>query len=230
MVMACTLSVEWADRCWELSPQRALVQHDSRTVIVSDLHLGRPVTTRLPGAGEELVTDADTLDRLARLCEANATESLIILGGLFDAPEGVSPAVFARLAAWRERVSYLDIFNVRGDDPAVVDAPEHLGIEVWDTPVRDGDVVYAPEAVSRKDALVVAGGVHPAVRLAQKHHLTGTATWPAFVFGQRGAVLPAFNAPRGMRCVKPAVGDQIFAAGSARVADVSSAVVPLSTA
>ncbi len=229
MIMANTLNIDWADRRWELLPQRVVVQHDTRTVIVTDLHLGKADHFRLSGVPVPDACNGDTLDRLARVCESSAAESLIILGDFFHSRAGVTDSLLRRLRGWRDRVSYLDIYNVRGNhDVGAGDPPEYLGIEVWDTPVRDGDVVYAHEPVEREDAAVMAGHVHPAVRLGGASGRGDRMRLPAFVFGPRCALLPAFGAFTGMKCVQPKANDRVYVVGPDRVADVSSAVAPAS--
>ncbi|MEM1445211.1 MAG: hypothetical protein AAGF84_04095 [Planctomycetota bacterium] len=83
MIMASTLFTDWGGRRWELRSERVLVDHASRTVIAADLHLGKGDHFRAAGVPVPEQTNADTLDRLATVCEATAAESLIVLGDFF---------------------------------------------------------------------------------------------------------------------------------------------------
>ena len=227
MIMASTLFTDWAGRRWELRSERVLVSHETRTVIAADLHLGKSDHFRAAGVPVPEQTNADTLDRLATVCEATAAESLIVLGDFFHARDGVTPGLIETLARWRERTAWLDVFNVRGNhDRRAGDPPKFLDIEVWDQPVRDGDVVYAHEPEERADAFVLCGHVHPAVMIGGGRRRGDKMRLPCFVLGERCAVLPAFGAFTGSKCVTPRKGERVFVVGPGRVADVSRAVVP----
>ncbi|MEM9751754.1 MAG: ligase-associated DNA damage response endonuclease PdeM [Planctomycetota bacterium] len=228
MIMASTLFTDWGGRRWELRSERVLVDHDARTVVAADLHLGKSDHFRAAGVPVPEQTNADTLDRLATVCEATAAESLIVLGDFFHSRDGVTPGLVEKLQAWRERTAWLDVFNVRGNhDRRAGDPPKSLDIEVWDKPVRDGELVYAHEPEEREDAFVLCGHLHPAVKLSNGQSRRGDRMrLPCFVLGERYAVLPAFGAFTGAKCVSPKKGQRIYVVGPGRVADVSKAVVP----
>ncbi len=221
MVLTNTLNMDWAGRRWELRPERALVNHDSRTVVVADLHLGKTDRFALPGdPATELA--GEVLDRLARVCEATAAESLVVLGGFFHARWCATPAVMEALARWRDRVSYLDIYNVRGGGEGFAGDLPGAGVEMWEGPVRDGDVTYAHEPVVREKGFVLAGRAHPAVAVGGGLAGQGKrARVPAFVFGERLALLPAFGSLSGMTAIRACGGDRVYAVVRGRVADVS---------
>lgn len=233
MIVANTLSVDWAGRRWELLPQRAAVLPETRTVVVADLNLGGDERFCETGALPTGFSDEATLDRLAQVCESAAAESLVILGDLLGGgdlgglvgPHG-SARLVQRLACWRQRLSYLDIFNIRGGAGCDgCDLPTHLGIECHAGPVEDDGVVFAHEPVRREASQVMAGHARPAVMLDGR---VGRLRLPCFWFGGGVALLPAFGTHAAMELIRPREGDHVFAVAPGRVADVSQAVAPVS--
>jgi metallophosphoesterase superfamily enzyme len=100
------------------------------------------------------------------------------------------------------------VLLVRGNhDIGAGDPPAELGFrcvnEPWDS--APFSFRHHPEP---GDAYVLAGHVHPAVRLGGPGGLRERL--PAFVFGRRVGLLPAFGSFTGSADVEPASSDRIF--------------------
>lgn len=236
MIMASTLTIPWAGQRWELRPEKAVVHQETRTVIVADLHLGKSGHFRSRGIPVPGEADGDTLDRLGRLLEAVAAETLVVLGDFFHSREGVTPDLLDRLCRFRDGFSFVDMVNVRGNhDQHAGDPPSELGIRCLSGPVEDDGVRYCHEPPStpsrlRSDAAdragvpglpVMAGHLHPAVVMQSRND---RLRMPCFRFTATEAVLPAFGTFTGMTAIRPEPLDRIFVVGPGRVADVSRAL------
>ena len=226
MIMANTLTTEWAGRRWELRPERAVVRQDTRTVIVADLHLGKSDHFRAHGIPVPGATNDDTLTRLSGLLDAVAAETLVVLGDFFHSRDGVTDTLIESLRRFRDRHAVTEMINVRGNhDRHAGDPPAELGITCLTGPVEDDGVAYCHEpdacAGTQQKLPVLAGHLHPAIVMKGR---TDRMRLPCYRFADRVAVLPAFGAFTGMKAIRPERGDRIFIVGPGRVADVSLAV------
>ncbi|MBZ0171464.1 MAG: DEAD/DEAH box helicase, partial [Phycisphaerales bacterium] len=75
-------AIEFADEQLDLLPERAVWWPARRTLLVADLHLGKPASFRSAGAPvPEQVTGAD-LARLSSLIKTQHAQRVIVLGDL----------------------------------------------------------------------------------------------------------------------------------------------------
>jgi DNA ligase-associated metallophosphoesterase len=203
-----------------LLAERALHWPRRGMLVVADLHLGKAATFRALGIPVPRGGSADDLARLDRALARTGAQELVILGDLFHARAGREAAgTVALIAGWRARWPDLAIRLVRGNhDVGAGDPPTELGIRCVDEPWDEPPFImrHHPDEAAR---YVLAGHVHPAVRL----HGTGglRERLPAFVFGARVGLLPAFGSFTGGGIVAPAPGDRAWV-----IADAS--VLPLS--
>jgi DNA ligase-associated metallophosphoesterase len=201
--------VEVAGARLVLLAERALWWPARGTLVVADLHLGKAATFRAAGIPIPRGSTTDDLARLDRALERTGAESLVILGDLFHARVGrEAPATLALLGGWRARRHALDVLLVRGNhDVGAGDPPTELGVrcvdEPWEAPPFQ--LRHHPEAST---AYVLAGHVHPAVRLGGHGGLSERL--PAFVFGERVGLLPAFGSFTGGGHVPLAPGDRVY--------------------
>ncbi len=237
--------LDWAGESLTLLPERVVWWPARGTVIVADLHLGKPAAFRAGGVPvPESVTDFD-LDRLSGVLERRGAERLVVLGDLFHAPTGLTPETLDRVALWRERHADLRVVLVRGNHdrgwPAaprrgpvaerrptqagpVVERRPTLGIEVLDPPLVEPPFAFAHEPEARDGLHAMAGHLHPCVRLVGPAGSTLRA--PCFWFSSRTCVLPAFGTFTGCARVRPAPGDRVFLVGPDRVQEAAAAGPP----
>ena len=202
-------AVEVAGERLELLAERALWWPAQRTLVVADLHLGKAATFRAAGIPIPRGSTADDLARLDRALDRTDAESLVVLGDLFHARPGrEAPGTLALLGGWRAARPRLDVLLVRGNhDVGAGDPPTELGVrcvdEPWHLPPFELRHHPAPAA-----AYVLAGHVHPAVRIGGHGGLRERL--PAFVFGERVGLLPAFGSFTGAGAVEPQPEDRVW--------------------
>ena len=226
-----SVSMTWAGQTFTLRPEGGLHWPARDCLIVADTHFGKAEHFRRSGVPVPGGTTGDNLRRLDAMLDATGARRLIVLGDLLHARDGVAEPLTAQLADWRARHDTLTMLLVRGNhDAHAGPAPASLAIEDVGETWREGALLLrhepmADEAASDEEAaddFVMAGHVHPAVRL----HGIGMRSekLPCFHFGARQALLPAFGAFTGMHPIRPRAGDGVYAIGPEGVFHVPTEV------
>ncbi len=99
-------------------------------------------------------------------------------------------------------------------------APDDWRIEEHAGPLRIGpfELRHEPGEASSQGAYVLAGHIHPAVRVRGVDGDTLRA--PCFLLGPRAGLLPAFGEFTGGARVRPRAGDRVFVVGPDAVVEV----------
>lgn len=206
-VSAHDATLELAGEQVALLAERALWWPARRTLVVADVHLGKGATFRAAGIPIPRGSTADDLARLDRALARTDATSLIILGDLFHARVGrEAPGTLAQVGGWRTRWPELDVLLVRGNhDVGAGDPPTELGVRCVDEPWDVPPFRLQHHPTPAGSAYVLAGHVHPAVRLGGLRERL-----PAFVFGARVGLLPAFGSFTGGGGVEREPDDRIY--------------------
>jgi len=218
------INVDWAQHTWQLRCDRSMVWPRTQTLIVADPHFGKAQHFRSAGVPVPSGTTRRNLDRLDAALADTAATRLIVLGDFFHHRQGVTSALLGQLRDWRDRWPELAVVNVRGNhDRQAGDPPMDLDIRCVAGPWRDERepaVAFAHEPTTLSDAATLCGHVHPAVRLVGPAKSRIRAA--CFHFTQQLGVLPAFGAFTGMKVIRPAKQDRVFAVGPDVVVEVSA--------
>jgi DNA ligase-associated metallophosphoesterase len=206
--MPSDLTLTLAGESVLLLPERALFWPRHATLFVADTHWGKAAAFRaaaipVPGGA----TSAD-LDRLQRALDRSGARRLVVLGDLLHARAGRAEGTLAAIAAWRRSQPELEILLVRGNhDRSAGDPPPEWGFELASEPVTLNPFVLRHTPEPSADGYVLAGHLHPGVRLlgaGRQRELL-----PCFWFGSRVGVLPAFGSFTGSLPIAPQPGDAI---------------------
>jgi DNA ligase-associated metallophosphoesterase len=192
-----------------LLPERAVFWRAGGVLFVADPHFGKAATFRASGIAVPSGTTDDALTRLTSSVQRAIPKQIVFLGDLLHARAGRSRGMFDSLAQWKVRHPEPGLTLVRGNhDKHAGDPPGDLGIECVDSPVRLGPFVLAHHPVASRDGYVLAGHVHPAVRLygAGRQRLR----LPCFVFGAGVGVLPAFGDFTGFADQEPESSSAVY--------------------
>jgi len=200
-----------------LLPERAAYWAAERTLLVADVHLGKDATFRAEAVPLPLGSTASDLDRLSSVITRTGAERLIVLGDLYHARAGMTPATLASLRTWREQHAGLKIDLIRGnhDHDAGVSPPD-LHITEHDGPLALGPfrLQHDPGAASNPASLassapngyLICGHLHPGMVLrsgGQRERL------PCFHANGDRLILPAFSEFTGLHILRPEPGDQV---------------------
>jgi DNA ligase-associated metallophosphoesterase len=151
---------------WVLSPERAAFWLEKSVVVIADPHVGKSATFRAYGIPIPGGTTQDDLKRLTRLIMEYRPEQLIILGDLMHARAGNTPGLRLKIMAWRSRFSGLPISLIQGNhDRSSGLPPAAFRIDRMQLEMEIPPFLFAHEPRSDDAHYVIAGHVHPAVRL-----------------------------------------------------------------
>jgi len=178
--------------------ERAVWQAHSQTLWVADVHLGKATTYRAFGQPAPAGTTRQNLSRLSALIDAHGAARLVFLGDLFHARQSHARSVSDALLKWRDRHHALELVLVRGNhDVRAGDPAPEMRIEMATEPFASGAVegrhhpLGEADALDERGATVLAGHLHPAVRLYGPGR--DSMRFPCFLLQGRQIVLPAFG-------------------------------------
>lgn len=192
-----------------LLPDRALWIPGRHMVIVADLHWGKAAAFRAAFVPVPTGTTMSDLARLTRVLHDTAATHLVVLGDLLHARTGRHVDTLAEIGAWRDSHDAIEMTLVRGNhDAHAGDPPASLRITCVDAPYAIGPFIGVHEPEEHADGYVLAGHLHPfvSVRGRGRQH----ARLPAFVFGPRVGVLPAFSSFTGTGMYERSEQDTLF--------------------
>ena len=199
-----------------LLPDPALWWPVGATLFVADLHIGKAAVFRARGLPVPAGTTQANLARLADLVARHAARRLVILGDFLHAAESHTPSVLAALEVWRRAHADLEIVLIRGNhDSHAGDPPASLGIAVVEEPWLLGPFACCHHPQRHASHHVLAGHVHPAVRLRGPGR--DALRLPCFSSGEGLTLLPAFGGFTGTHVLAPEPGRALFAVGGGRV-------------
>ncbi len=158
-----------------LLPGRGAFIPTSRTLLVADLHLGKAATFRRAGIPIPEGSSQGDLARLEALIRDHAVARVLVLGDLLHAASGCTPDVVAEFRAFRDRVAATAVVLVLGNhDVAARRLAGELGLDdcvsaLDEAPYRFVHIAATAtaddESLPSEIGLVVAGHVHPRVKL-----------------------------------------------------------------
>ncbi|MEY2408144.1 MAG: uncharacterized protein QOF48_814 [Verrucomicrobiota bacterium] len=213
------LEIECAGERLRLLVEKAVHWPRTRTLIVADLHLGKPAAFRSAGIAVPEYTTATDLERLGALAAGTGSSRIVVLGDFFHARAGLQAGMLDAVARWREQNAALELVLVPGNHDKNAGSPP----EIWGiSEVEDGWLCppfsFCHKPQSCDTGYVMAGHLHPAIYLREK--FGGGLRAPCFCFGPGRAILPAFGSFTGMSNMRPGNGDRFFAIGPGQVLEI----------
>jgi DNA ligase-associated metallophosphoesterase len=215
--------IEFGGATLTLTGERAVWWARERTLLLADLHLGKPASFRERGAPVPEEVTASDLARVSSLVERCGAETLLILGDLAHDRAAWREVTLDAVAAWRRSHASLGITLVRGNhDRWADDPPPGLGIEVVEPGWSLGGLAMHHEPPERAALPALCGHLHPGVRLhpAGRPKRAGMRT-PCYWFSPTLGVFPAFGRFTGCAMIRPRERDRVFAVGDGKVMEIN---------
>ena len=205
---ASDVSVALAGESLWLCGEGAMYWPRRRTALVADSHLGKAASFRAAGIPVPRGPSASTLARLTTLIERTGADRLVVLGDLMHAADSLTDSTLTALCDWRARHAEVSIDLVPGNhDRSAGALPPELQINRHEAEVQEPPFVLAHHPGEDPRGYVLAGHVHPAVRLTDAG---ASFRLPCFHITKRYAVLPALGAFTGMHVVEPNGSDWLY--------------------
>ena len=216
MTLGKPLPITYAGHTVWLLPEHALWWPQGRALFIADLHLGKAATYRALGQPVPSGTTLENLRRLSQLVAHYQPAQLVFLGDFLHARQARTASVLHELEAWRQSHAQLRCTLVRGNhDSRAGDPPLALNISVVDEPYLVGPFAACHYPQKHATHAVLAGHLHPAVRL--QGLARDRLRLPCFVFEQRSAILPAFGEFTGSYTVAPQPDVELYGVGGQTV-------------
>ncbi len=195
-----------------LLPQKAIWWEEQKTVILSDLHLGKGMHFRKAGLPIPLISHQKDFAQLIELLKTPNLEQVIFLGDLFHSSYNSDWELLGEVL---KDYQHLEFILVQGNHDIL--HQQHytrFGFKVVDV-LHLSSFVFSHEPLENPAAYNIYGHIHPGVRLQGKGRQS--LRLPCFFFSQNYAVLPSFGKLTGLYALQPKKGDAIFAIADAKV-------------
>ena len=205
-----------------LTAQRVLLWPRQAAALVADWHIGKAAVFGRRGLAVPAGTEADDFKRLDAVIEAGAVRHLYVLGDLMHAPPQADDSWPTTMVAWLARHAALQCTVIAGNHDRV--AADHLPAALRDrldwhaNALRVGPFLLAHEPYECPDAFVLAGHLHPTLRLMTAGDRVRA---PVYWFRASQAVLPAFGGLTGGMNIRPAAGERVYLVGPDIVSEVA---------
>ncbi|MGI9240787.1 MAG: ligase-associated DNA damage response endonuclease PdeM [Verrucomicrobiales bacterium] len=213
------LHIRLAGESIGLFPERGLFWERGRCLLIADWHIGKAATFRAAGIG---VPDGDLDEEFARLdqmLEASGATELVILGDLAHARAGLSEGLAGRMRDWISGCgARVGLVAGNHDHSAGLADLRGFGLDLLGDSLQRGPFTLQHEPAAGGSEYVLAGHLHPAIRLGEGKR--GGVRAPCFWFGAKAGVLPAFGGFTGGKRINAVPGDRVFAVGGSEVIEI----------
>lgn len=204
-----------------LLPERVVYWPRRSMLLVADPHFGKAATFRAEGLPVPHGTTDEGLLRLGSALRRIDANHVVFLGDFLHAKSGRAPATLEAIGAWTRAQGGIRFELVRGNhDRRAGDPPSETGVACVDPPMLESPFVLVHHPAPAAAGYVLAGHLHPGIRLAGRGGLRERL--PCFWFGERVGVLPAFGDFTGLALVEPEPEDRVFAVAGDALVEVSS--------
>jgi len=216
---AKSLDFEFGGAPWRALPQRAAFCLGLGWLVVADAHLGKAATFRARGVPVPQGTTLANLARLTALIEQTRPRRLVFLGDLLQAREAQGADTMQHFAQWRAQHATLPMTLVEGNHDRHAGAPPPaLDIEVVCEPWLVQDTAFCHHPQRLDGASVIAGHLHPCVRLYGSAN--DTLRLPCFWQRTGLLTLPAFGEFTGGAPIARETGDRVLAVADERLIEI----------
>ena len=193
-----------------LAAGRSIFWEEEKTLILSDLHLGKAGHFRKSGIGIPQTIFKEDMQRLLSQLQYFKPSRVLIVGDLFHSTDNKEHELFLR---WRKDIPGISILLVKGNHDILETAwYEQAGIDVYTSSLQIGPFIFTHDIESSTltdDGYYFSGHIHPGIKLTGMGRQS--LRFPCFYFGKRFAVLPAFGKFTGTHPIEPRPGDHVFA-------------------
>lgn len=189
--------------------QRALFRPATKTLLMSDIHLGKEEVFNRAGMALPSGVSQRNLQRLDQLIDRYMPNEIIVLGDLMHAAPTPNDMWLKEISNWLDRHSKIRIRVIVGNHDRAIDRLDSR-IEWTDMPLLAPPFIYSHEPVTSHSNYVISGHLHPTYVLATH---TDRIRCPVFWFRESNAILPAFGSFTGGYNIKPNKNDHLYIAG-----------------
>ena len=194
-----------------LSPHRCLFWEEEKTLILSDLHLGKTGHFRKNGIAVPQDIYKEDLQCLLALVSFYKPTRVIVVGDMFHSKENKELDLFFK---WRKDINHVHIDLVKGNHD-ILDEDWYIktGIDInTELQVNGFNFIHDindVEPSSFQDKYYFSGHFHPSVII--KGAGKQSIRLPCFYFKTQYAILPAFSKFSGFASIEPSKKESVYA-------------------
>lgn len=189
-----------------LNVQRALFRPATKTLLISDIHLGKEEVFNRAGLPLPSGVSQQNLQRLDGLINLYSPTEIIVLGDLMHAAPTRQDIWPKEISDWLDSHSKITIRVVVGNHDRAIDRLDSR-IEWTAKPLSAPPFIYTHEPVTSTSKYSISGHLHPTYVLATR---TDRIRCPVFWFKKSNAILPAFGSFTGGYNIKPNKSDKVY--------------------
>jgi len=209
------MEIEIKDNQFLLLPQKAVFWKNEKTLLISDLHLGKVTHFRKEGISIPSAAFENNFKRLDEIILSNEAHRIIFLGDLFHNRHNAEWKLFAE---WRNKYNTIEMSIVLGNHDIL---PQQLFDEtkiiVFEDEYRIGNFVFThhPKEKLIANSYIFCGHVHPVFCFRAK--AKQSLKLPCFIVDEYQAILPSFGVFTGGYEMKRQPSRRIFVVASNEV-------------
>jgi len=211
------MEIEIRDHHFKLLPQKAIFWKNNKTLLISDLHLGKVTHFRKFGIALPSMALVNNFERLDELILSNNAERIILLGDLFHSSYNEEWEFFAE---WRKKYHSIQIITVLGNhDILPIELFEASDIIVEDYWQEDKFLfIHHPLESPDTDIYSFCGHIHPVYTI--KSRTKQRIKLPCFVVDELQMILPSFGVFTGGYEMKALQGRKLFVVAADEVIEI----------
>lgn len=193
-----------------LSPERVIFWEEEKTLVLSDLHIGKTGHFRKSGIAVPAAVLKNDLQRLFHQVQHFQPGKLVVVGDFFHSSANKELDFFLK---WRNDHPSLDIILVKGNHD-ILDTTwyEQAGITVCNDQLHMHEFCFVHDVNdvrSLPGCYAFSGHIHPGIYIRGLGRQA--LRFPCFYFGEDYAVLPAFGGFTGVALIDPKENENVFA-------------------
>ncbi len=190
-----------------LSAERCIFWEDQKSLIVSDLHIGKTGHFRKAGIAVPQNVFKEDLQRLLDLVKFFNAKKLIVVGDLFHSHANLELDLFKK---WRRDVPFVELILVKGNHDILKSKwYDEAEIKVCKDSLIIDNIHFTHHKCNEYELFTFCGHLHPGIILngLGKQSLR----FPCFYFTKDNCILPAFSKFTGMMNINSREKAEIFA-------------------
>ena len=195
------------DQQLELLPQKAIYWHETQTIIISDIHLGKASHFRKNGLPIPLQSGMEDIRMLEILIIKYKPLRLLLLGDLFHSEWNQEWVTFGNLL---RKYSNILFELVRGNHDILKEHHyDNLNIRLHQNILIEKGVVFSHEKIKiEDDQFSISGHIHPGYKLYGKGRQS--LSLPCFYREKNTLIMPAFGRLTGLAYMPLTIHSEIF--------------------
>ena len=206
--MSISIRIRIKNQNLRLLPQKALYWEEEKTLIISNLHLGKITHIRHEGIPVPSNSIERNFNRLTQLMNELEVNRIIFTGDLYHGKENEEWKIFSD---WRKEHPSVEMNMVMSkNDISPRINYKNLSIEVSDCTLQINPFTFChhPQSEISFDQYFICGHIHPVFSVQGLS--SGNVKLPCFHFGKMEAILPSFGYSTDSHEIKRKPGDQVY--------------------